>query len=86
MIKNTLKEKQATLDVIETILRSMEYTLDSNKATLDAWKDHEKEERAAAKAEGREPVFDRWEKQEAERAEAFLKGWDSVEKALGKLI
>lgn len=87
-MEQKLNEKKAILEVIESLLDNMKWTVDSKNGAIETWANDWKTEQEIAKEEGREPNpdCDTYDRRQAERAEEFLKAYEIVKKHLEKLI
>ena len=87
-MESKLMEKKALLEVIESILDNMDWTVKSKKETWEAYIAAMQAEQDNAKEEGREPDFSclEYERKNAARADDFLKAYETVKKHLEKLI
>lgn len=87
-MESKLMEKKALLEVIESILDSMDWTVKNKQGIVEAYDTVRKAERENAIAEGREPDYSclEWERKNAAQADEFLKAYETVKKHLEKLI
>lgn len=87
-MEQKLNEKKAILEVIESILDNMEWTVKSKGETIEQYQIARKAEQEAARDEDREPDYSsiEWERRNADRADDFLNAYETVKKHLEKLI
>ena len=87
-MENKLNEKKAILDVLESIIDNMDWTLKNKEEAVDSYKKARKAEQETAADEGRDPDYSslEWERKNADRAAEFLTAYETVKKHLEKLI
>ena len=81
-MESKLKEKMAVLDIIDTMVNSLDWTIQNKNRDIADWKALEKASREA----GEEIDPDNWNIRQAQAAEVWLAALDTVKKHLEKLI